>query len=592
MPDATPPPASTGATQARSSVTTGLTSVPEGSELDRTYDEASYLAAFPDVAEAVQRGDLGSGLDHYRVAGRKEKRLLRPEYRRALTTASNELDLPAANVQPPGASIDAIVASESGGIFIAGWADDTQQQLTALDAQLGSTRWHWSRFPRLRRADVETAVSAPSPYHYGFWTGGGGDAGARQFVPVGSECIIDLHFRGDATAQRRRPVALRSESGLRDLAMGYLAGSGYYGNQVVGGFASLDAGMGDWLIELNKSICQKIAHAAVVERFGPRRRRFLGSIIVPLYGIADYLFIQNCLYALGTGISDYEFIFVLNSPELSETVQREARICEMVYGLPVSIVVLPDNAGFGVANNIGSRFARSDRILCVNPDVFPRASDWARLHTDAVRSLPANQTRLFGTSLFYDDGSLMHGGMYFEVDHAIQANASGVVRRAIARVEHYGKGAPGWAKQFTTARPVPAVTGAFMSIDRDWFEKLGGFTEDYIFGHYEDADLCLKSLQAGSPVWLHDIPMWHMEGKGSRRLPHHDGGSLLNRWLFTRTWERVIVPDMVGPAPHRQLETGHTEQSQSSTAIPKIAAAMARAKSQRSNGRGLRARAS
>ena len=69
--------------------------------------------------------------------------------------------------------------------------------------------------------------------------------------------------------------------------------------------------------------------------------------------------------------------------------------------------------------------------------------------------------------------------------------------------------------RFTAPRPVPAVTGAFMSVDRGWFEKLGGFTEDYVFGHYEDADLCLKSIQAGAVPWIHDIRLWHLEGQGS-----------------------------------------------------------------------------
>jgi GT2 family glycosyltransferase len=104
------------------------------------------------------------------------------------------------------------------------------------------------------------------------------------------------------------------------------------------------------------------------------------------------------------------------------------------------------------------------------------------------------------------------------------------------------------------ARPVPAVTGAFMSADRGWYEQLGGFTEDYIFGHYEDADLCMKSLSAGTPAWLQDVQMWHLEGRGSTRLPHHEGGSLVNRWLFTRQWAGVIAAGVNGPVPtHKSL---------------------------------------
>jgi GT2 family glycosyltransferase len=217
------------------------------------------------------------------------------------------------------------------------------------------------------------------------------------------------------------------------------------------------------------------------------------------------------------------------------------------------LVFQSDNAGFGAANNVAVQFARSDRLLCVNPDVFPQRRNWAQRHSDLIASLPAQQVRLFGSTLCYEDGTLMHGGMYFDVDVGVHTSQDAITRRSLIRVEHYGKGAPLWAAQYAESRPVPAVTGAFISVERAWFEKLGGFTEDYVFGHYEDADLCLKSLRAGVPAWLHDLRMWHLEGKGSHRLPQHEGGSLLNRWLFSRRWETTIVPDLVGRAPRHQL---------------------------------------
>jgi hypothetical protein len=170
-----------------------------------------------------------------------------------------------------------------------------------------------------------------------------------------------------------------------------------------------------------------------------------------------------------------------------------------------------------------------------------------------LATLPEAQTRLFGTSLYYGDGSLMHGGMYFEVDATIHASTTATMRRTMVRVEHYGKGAPPWASQYVASRPVPAVTGAFLSVDRGWFEKLGGFSEDYVFGDYEDADLCLKSLLAGTPAWLHDNRMWHLEGRGAERVPQHEGGALVNRWHFARTWTSTIVPDLLGRTPRHRL---------------------------------------
>jgi len=112
---------------------------------------------------------------------------------------------------------------------------------------------------------------------------------------------------------------------------------------------------------------------------------------------------------------------------------------------------------------------------------------------------------------------------------------------------------PASVTRFTRPRPVPAITGAFMSIDRAWFEGLGGFTESYVFGHYEDADLCLKSIVRGTAPWIHDIRLWHLEGQGSHRLPVHEGGSLVNRWLFTTTWSEQALDGLLGPDPTNQI---------------------------------------
>jgi GT2 family glycosyltransferase len=102
---------------------------------------------------------------------------------------------------------------------------------------------------------------------------------------------------------------------------------------------------------------------------------------------------------------------------------------------------------------------------------------------------------------------------------------------------------------------VPAVTGAFLSIDRAWFEALNGFSLKYVFGHYEDADLCLRSLQQGGTSWVHCVKFWHLEGKGSVRHPAQEGGSMVNRWHFTDTWREFILDGLLGRLPARLMST-------------------------------------
>ena len=266
-----------------------------------------------------------------------------------------------------------------------------------------------------------------------------------------------------------------------------------------------------------------------------------------LYGKAEFQFVQNALFAAGAGARDYEYIYVSNSPELIEMLCKTAQISHRAYGLNVSVLMLPGNAGFGAANNVAAQHARSRRLLIVNPDVFPMDRNWAAQHNDAVEQLPAEQTKLFGPRLFYADGSLMHAGMYVGVDWGISAADFEIRRRPMLRVEHYGKGAPKDAEMFRGSRPVSAVSGAFMSMDRDWFERIGGFAEDYIFAYYEDADLCLRSWDRGSPAWVHELDFWHLEGKGaSTPLPHHKGAATVNRWQFTREWHGRVTTELLG----------------------------------------------
>ena len=81
--------------------------------------------------------------------------------------------------------------------------------------------------------------------------------------------------------------------------------------------------------------------APYVERFGPQHRTPRGSIVVCLYGKPEFFFVQNCLYSGLPGIEDYEFIYVSNSPEMAETLLREAHCASLIYGLTISIVILP-----------------------------------------------------------------------------------------------------------------------------------------------------------------------------------------------------------------------------------------------------------
>jgi GT2 family glycosyltransferase len=461
-------------------------------------------------------------------------------------------------------SIEELMIAPKGGVIITGWIDDVFQPLNCI--RIMGPDWRVeidaAHVLRVRRMDVEEAVGGRRSHAFGFvgfvhFERGGESAGPMR---------VDMCQAGGLVTTVECAATFVEEPELRDTILTKLAAASFFGNHGIESVAYLDRGLGAQLVRFNESITRRIVSAPYVKRFGPQQRSFRGSILVCLYGKPELFFAQNCLFAGLPGIDDYEFIYVSNSPEMAETLLREARCADLIYGLAVSIVILPGNAGFGAANNVAARIARSDRLLAVNPDVFPRDRDWAKKHTEVLDAAPAEQCRLFGAPLYYDDGSLMHGGMYFEIDVGLSLSGGAPSPVSLCRTEHYGKGAPPDCVPFIRSRPVPAVTGAFISMERSWFDQLGGFSESLIFGHYEDADLCLKSIARGTAPWIHDLRLWHLEGKGSTRRAPQDGASIVNRWLFTRNWMGMIEDGLVGPAPTHALmrpprvsDTGHAK---------------------------------
>ena len=517
---------------------------------DATFDEEAYLRLYPDIAAAVSSGKRESGLEHYLRYGRAEGRHFvgrRDHWTeiRVGGTAGFGAEAPIA----PRHAIDAVQLSDDGRLFLIGWIDDTTVPLAALriEGRGWAVRVQASALSRVARGDVQSALNRAERGTLGFYlllNAGISLAGSAE-----CRCVLEWSNGQEATkTPLMRTVPARE---LRDTVLSYVAGTASGGSQIPA-MLTLDTMAGEQIIALNREATRAITASPFTERFGPSGRLFKGSVVVCIYGKPEYMFLQNALFAGKPGIEDYEFIYVCNSPELLELLLKEAHSSTITYGLAQTVVGLPGNAGFGAANNLGVEIARSRRIVCVNPDVLPRDPAWAARHTELAES-GGTGTRLFGTTLFYDDGSLMHGGMYLELDVGLAVQPTGVQARRFARVEHYGKGAPPDIAGFRRARPVPAVSGAFISVARDWFEHLGGFSEDYVFGHYEDADLCLRSLNAGVPAWVHDIPMWHLEGRGSTRQAVHEGATIVNRWLFSRSWVERIADGLRGPEPDPAL---------------------------------------
>jgi hypothetical protein len=167
-----------------------------------------------------------------------------------------------------------------------------------------------------------------------------------------------------------------------------------------------------------------------------------------------------------------------------------------------------------------------------------------------LESGPAAQTRLFGGLLYHPDGSLANGGYYFEQTTSLLSRSQDLPQRVTdVRLQAVTQPAPLASRPLPPPRPVAGVPAAFLSVDRAWLEALGGFTRHYSRAAYDDIDLCLRSLQAGVPAWIHPLPMWYFERRSPVRPEPSHGGMIFNNWLLHRQWDSMIVAELLAPEP-------------------------------------------
>ena len=94
---------------------------------------------------------------------------------------------------------------------------------------------------------------------------------------------------------------------------------------------------------------------------------------------------------------------------------------------------------------------------------------------------------------------------------------------------HFYKGMPGDYSPAQIARTVPGVTGACLVTRKEIYDLVGGFTEDYVIGDYEDSDLCLKIRQIGFQIAYEPAcALYHFERRSIRRSSDYMRGSRAN----------------------------------------------------------------
>lgn len=421
--------------------------------------------------------------------------------------------------RPVGAEIDLAIALPEGGLFVAGWLHDPLGMVERIEAvsPLGE-RLCLGTLHRFPRADVAGQYGEPA------------GADRSGFVTYLATAPSPVHLH-----QYRFELSLRSGARLDVVPALPPRGAAEARNAVLG--VVPPAFVTPEVLETCIAPAAAALHAAhmatrgepEVIRFGAQPPAPAVSVVVPLYKVLDFLRFQLAAFAVDPAMAGVELIFVLDSPEQRHEVEHLLTGLHALYNLPLTLVVQTANYGFSSACNTGARAASGAHVLFLNSDVIPDRPGWL---PSLVAAMEDPRLVAVGPKLLFDDQSLQHAGMYFGRD--LKGGWMNL---------HYHKGLPRDFAPACEARLVPGVTGAAILVRAAAFEAVGGFSESYIIGDYEDSDLCLKLRAAGWEIgYRPEAELFHLERQSIQK---HDGymrgvACLYNRRLHSGRWADLM----------------------------------------------------
>ncbi len=410
------------------------------------------------------------------------------------------------------------------GIFLMGWFNAESPASIKVACHCGSSvvvvSDNWSRHTRTDVTYHLAGLGFQAPHH---------EHGFSCYVPIDhsdAPCLLSASAEAGGVRRMRITLAEKPESALQTVRS--LVTSFNQGNPELRSL--LDGHIGPAV--QSAWAARRISHPTpTVRSFGPQPTNPLISILVPLYGRHDFAAYQLALFADDPDFRGVELIYVVDDPTILAEFSRSCVDLYGIYKIPFVMASVGLNLGFAGANNFAAELARGHSLLFMNSDVLPKRAGWVSDLSKTYNSVA--DPGLLGAKLLYEDGSVQHAGMAF--------------RRY-----------PGWGDLWINDHPlkgqsplgldgireVDAVTAACALIDASLFRGLGGFSEDYIIGDFEDSDLCLRLSAAGRRNYISlDVELYHLERQSQNRLDDvnwRNNLTLYNCWLHNSRWGQLI----------------------------------------------------
>lgn len=439
----------------------------------------------------------------------------------------------------PAAEIDLALALD-GGLLVGGWTHDPAAMLFKIEylAENGSAlplQPNFYKFPG--KTEVREGGFGADVTGFVAWL-----PHAKNLGPL-LQPRFQIRLASGTTALLIPPLQPFEPSGQRNRILRAVPPQ-HAGAQV---FEDI---LGPALKEVEEKLGKTVKIASTKE-YGIMPETPLVSIVIPLYRNLDFLRFQFSAMATDPWlVANAELIFVLDSPEIQDDTEHLLGGLYILHGLPFKLATMNRNSGYARACNAGASLAMGTILVMLNSDVVPCANGWLESLTQPL--LDQKKLGAIGPKLLFEDGSLQHAGLYFARD-----------QKGIWLNHHFYKGMPGNYAPAQIARNVPGITGACLVMRRDIYNLVGGFTEDYVIGDYEDSDLCMKIRQIGFHVAFEPgVSLYHFERRSIRRSADYMRGlaSQYNAWLHTKRWNDDIA----------ELMTTYLDEATEETVAPFI----------------------
>lgn len=291
------------------------------------------------------------------------------------------------------------------------------------------------------------------------------------------------------------------------------------------------------------------------------------SVIVLNYNGREHL--DPCFNSLAQ--TDYpgemELIFVDNA-STDPSVEHMQR-----YHPGVKIVTSSSNLGFVGGNNLGVRAAQGEYVVFLNNDMRVEA-DWLR-HLVAPLD-PENGLICTGGKILRWDGRAVDfvGGHINFTGHGFQKDY----------------GAPYTPLSYLEPIPLPFACGGCMCIQRDIYDEVGGFDDDF-FAYFEDVDLGYRLWALGYRIlFAPQAIVYHRHHGTSGSMANHQLRVLYERnslSMIVKNYEEATLNKILPIAlmltvkrsllnarldrSHYQLGNGSAAARQEAETVPRLA---------------------